>query len=47
MTRHTNTLKKEGFSIKKNKDQIIVTGFDEAGLMYGTLELAEQLKLNY
>ncbi|MGB3149670.1 MAG: glycoside hydrolase family 20 zincin-like fold domain-containing protein, partial [Maribacter sp.] len=38
-----NSLHKEGFSIKKDKDQIIVTGFDEAGLMYGTLELAEQL----
>lgn len=38
-------LHKEGFSIKKDKDQIIVTGFDEAGLMYGTLELAEQLNL--
>ena len=39
------SLKKEGFSIKKQENQIEVTGFDEAGLMYGTLELAEQIKL--
>jgi len=38
-------LKKEGFSIQKNEGKIIVTGFDEAGLMYGTLDLAEQIKL--
>jgi hypothetical protein len=39
------TLKKEGFSIQKKDKNIIVTGFDEAGLMYGTLELSEQIKL--
>ena len=39
-------LKKEGFSIKRESNQIIVTGFDAAGLMYGTLELAEQVKIN-
>ncbi|GAA4957940.1 glycoside hydrolase family 20 zincin-like fold domain-containing protein [Algibacter aquimarinus] len=38
-------LKKEGFSIQKDDNKIVVTGYDEAGLMYGTLELAEQLKL--
>jgi hypothetical protein len=38
-------LKKEGFSILLEANKIIVTGFDDAGLMYGTLELAEQIKL--
>lgn len=38
-------LTSEGFSIQKDANQIIVTGFDEAGLMYGALELAEQIKL--
>tara|TARA_R110002096_G_scaffold9533_1_gene37561 strand:- start:70674 stop:72842 length:2169 start_codon:yes stop_codon:yes gene_type:complete len=38
-------LQKEGFLIKKQGNKIEVTGFDEAGLMYGTLELAEQIKL--
>mgnify|MGYP000221100107 CR=1 FL=1 len=38
----TADLKKEGFSIKNENNKIIVSGFDEAGLMYGTLELAEQ-----
>ncbi|WP_136482935.1 beta-N-acetylhexosaminidase family protein [Cognatitamlana onchidii] len=38
-------LKKEGFSIKKENGNIEVAGFDEAGLMYGTLELTEQIKL--
>jgi hypothetical protein len=43
-------LKSEGFSIiissgKKGKTFYVV-GFDEPGLMYGTLELAEQIKLN-
>jgi hypothetical protein len=41
----TADLKKEGFSIKNENNKIIVSGFDEAGLMYGTLELAEQIKL--
>ncbi|WP_445736601.1 glycoside hydrolase family 20 zincin-like fold domain-containing protein [Mariniflexile sp.] len=40
-----NDLKKEGFSIKKAKNKITVIGFDTAGLMYGSLELAEQIKL--
>lgn len=43
-------LKSEGFSIiisGNNKDKTIyVLGFDEPGLMYGTLELAEQINLN-
>lgn len=38
-------LKKEGFSIKRRNHQISVSGFDEAGLMYGTLELSEQIEL--
>jgi len=40
-------LKPEGFSIKKDdKGKIWVIGADEAGTMYGTLELAEQIRLN-
>jgi len=39
-------LKPEGFYIQKNKQgKIGVIGADEAGLMYGGLELAEQVKL--
>lgn len=38
-------LKPEGYLIKKDSDKITVTGFDEPGLMYGTFELSEQLKL--
>lgn len=39
-------LKPEGFYIQKNSSgKIGVTGADEAGLMYGGLELAEQIKL--
>ena len=38
-------LKKEGFSIKKDKNKISVIGYDAAGLMYGSLELAEQIDL--
>ena len=38
-------LKKEGFSMQKDKGKIVVTGVDLAGLMYGGLELAEQIWL--
>lgn len=38
-------IKSEGFSITKKSKRIRVTGFDDAGLMYGGLELAEQIKL--
>lgn len=39
-------LKAEGFVIKKDKqDKIWVIGADEPGLMYGVLELVEQIKL--
>lgn len=40
-----DNLKKEGFSIQKKGGRVTVTGFDAAGLMYGSLELAEQIKL--
>lgn len=40
-----SNLKTEGFSIQKAPDKIIVIGYDAAGLMYGCLELAEQIKL--
>jgi len=40
-----DTLKPEGFKIDKTKSILEVIGYDEAGLMYGTLELAEQIKL--
>ena len=43
-------LSPEGFSIiipsKKNDETIYVVGFDEPGLMYGTLELAEKIRFN-
>lgn len=35
----------EGFSLQVNGDKIGVVGMDAAGLMYGGLELAEQIKL--
>jgi len=38
-------LKTEGFTIKRDLKNIYVTGSDEAGVMYGGLELAEQIKL--
>ena len=38
-------LKPEGFSIKKEGKKIIVIGADNAGAMYGGLELAEQISL--
>lgn len=37
-------LKKEGFELRKNKS-IVVEGFDDAGALYGGLELAEQIQL--
>lgn len=40
-----DSLKSEGFTILKEANKIVVTGFDEAGLMYGTLELTEQINL--
>ncbi|WP_114748467.1 beta-N-acetylhexosaminidase family protein [Pleomorphovibrio marinus] len=38
-------LNSEGFHLKKGKDGILIQGGDEAGLMYGCLELAEQIRL--
>ena len=39
-------LKEEGFCIKKDKeDNIWVLGADDPGLMYGVLELAEQIRI--
>ena len=38
-------LKAEGFSIKKTSGKIQISGADEAGAMYGGLELAEQIRL--
>lgn len=38
-------LKPEGFSIQKRSNRIHITGFDDAGAMYGGLELAEQIRL--
>ncbi|SEQ78562.1 hypothetical protein SAMN05421824_2299 [Hyunsoonleella jejuensis] len=40
-----DTLLSEGFKIDNVNNRIEVIGHDEAGLMYGTLELAEQIKL--
>ena len=39
------SLKEEGFSIHKNAEALHVIGADEAGAMYGGLELAEQIML--
>ncbi len=39
------SLEAEGFIIEKAPDGIRVTGVDHAGLMYGGLELAEQIQL--
>ncbi len=41
----TSTLEHEGFSIKKEGDQIAVYAADKEGAMYGILELAEQVNL--
>ena len=38
-------LKAEGFSIEKDDEGIRVIGADAAGLMYGGLELAEQIRI--
>ena len=38
-------LKEEGFSIERKTEALHVIGADEAGAMYGGLELAEQIKL--
>ncbi|HEY0680263.1 MAG TPA: glycoside hydrolase family 20 zincin-like fold domain-containing protein [Chitinophagaceae bacterium] len=37
---------KEGFSIGSKDKQIVITGNDESGTMYGCLELAERIKEN-
>jgi hypothetical protein len=38
-------LQKEGFSLQVNEKVIAVIGFDAAGILYGGLELAEQIAL--
>lgn len=38
-------IEKEGFSIQKNNKQTLVLANEPAGLMYGVLELAEQIEL--
>jgi hypothetical protein len=38
-------LKQEGFHIQKEGKRITITAGDDAGFMYGALELAEQIKL--
>ena len=40
-----NTLKAEGFSLKREKDILKINGGDERGAMYGILEIAQQLRL--
>jgi len=42
----SKTIKTEGFSINKDDKKICVYASDLAGLLYGGLELAEQIKLN-
>lgn len=43
--KENSELNPQGFSIAKSSKKIRITGFDNAGLMYGGLELAEQIKL--
>jgi len=43
--KESDSLKHEGFSLKNHGNKIVVSGADDAGLMYGGLELAEQIKL--
>ncbi|MEX1238802.1 MAG: carbohydrate-binding family 6 protein [Cyclobacteriaceae bacterium] len=40
-----DSLKPEGFALKKIDGRILIVGADEAGIMYGGLELAEQIRL--
>ena len=40
-----SALRTEGFSIKRESDRIYIISADEAGSMYGGLELAEQIRL--
>lgn len=40
-----DSLKPEGFALKKIDGRILIVGADEAGVMYGALELAEQIRL--
>lgn len=42
---NVSEIKNEGFSLSKNKNQISLVAIDAAGIMYGGLELAEQIKL--
>jgi hypothetical protein len=39
-------IKKEGFRIRKVNRNLTVTALDDAGLMYGLLDLAEQIEMN-
>ncbi|NJL18769.1 MAG: hypothetical protein HC901_00105 [Bdellovibrionaceae bacterium] len=36
---------KEGFAIRKTGKQIVISGIDQTGIMYGMLELAEQIDM--
>lgn len=40
-----STFQKESFQIQKTDHQVHITGADEGGLMYGGIELAEQIRL--
>jgi hypothetical protein len=40
-----SALRTEGFSIKRESERIYIISADEAGSMYGGLELAEQIRL--
>ncbi len=41
---NSDSLKHEGFSLKNHGTKIVVSGADEEGVMYGGLELAEQVR---
>jgi len=38
---------KEGFAINSSSNNIIIAGFDNSGVMYGCLELADELRANH
>lgn len=40
----TTNIGKEGFVIRRNGNLVLVTGVDASGVLYGCLELAEQIK---
>jgi hypothetical protein len=42
----SGSIKPEGFTLKRNREKIRISAIDEAGAMYGGLELAEQIQIS-